>query len=452
MIKENKQCIVVIEDLTHQGEGVGKIEGFPLFIAGAVPGDKVKVKIIKLKKNFGLAELVKIIKPSEDRVSSICQYHNLCGGCQTLTLDYEAQLVFKEKRVKDALRRIGKIDTAIKPVLGMENPHRYRNKAQFPIGYSEDKLSIGFFQRGSHDIVSIDDCKIQHPFNSKVIDIIKNYIRANNVSIYNEKTGKGLLRHLITKIGFQTQEQMVILVINGDTMPNEEELAHTMTQTFPNLKSLVINTNTKKTNVIMGMNNRVVYGHNYITDTLCGLEFQISPHAFYQVNPVQTEVLYDQVVKLADLKGDETVLDLYCGIGTISLLLAQRAGKVIGVESVEAAVEDARINAENNQIVNTEFYAANAEKILPELASQSVKPEIIVVDPPRKGCDKEVLEAMVKLNPSKIIYVSCNPSTLARDLRFLEDNVYKTEMVQPVDLFPNTVHVEMVVLMSRVEK
>ena len=449
MLKENGVYTVVIEDLTHQGEGVGKVEGFPLFIPGTVPGDTVKVQVRKLRKNFGLAELLQILEPSPDRVNAVCEHHNLCGGCQTLTLRYDVQLAFKEKQVKDALKRIGKIDTEVKPVLGMENPLRYRNKAQFPVGYSHENLSIGFYQRGTHEIVDMEDCSIQHPFNKEVIRVLKSYAEESNVSIYDEKTGKGLLRHLVTKIGFQSGEQMIILVINGHRLPEEALLIHKMTQEFPKLKSLVLNKNQRKTNVIMGPENRILHGQDHIVDTLCGLEFQISPHAFFQVNPVQTEVLYNQVLQLADLQGHETVFDVYCGIGTISLLLARKAGNVIGIENVEAAVQDARINAKRNSITNLEFHAANAEAIMPELASRNHMPEIIVVDPPRKGCDEKVLEAMASLNPSKIIYVSCNPATLARDLNYLESKGYQTMTVQPVDLFANTIHVESIALVMK---
>ncbi|WP_093372278.1 23S rRNA (uracil(1939)-C(5))-methyltransferase RlmD [Tindallia magadiensis] len=448
MLKEQELYTVTIEDLTHQGEGVGKVEGFPLFIPGTIPGDLVKVRVDKKRKNFGHASLVELIEPSEDRVESVCPYHHHCGGCQTLTLKYEAQLKYKDKKVRDAIQRIGKINKEIRPILGMKEPYRYRNKAQFPIGLEDGETVIGFFQRGSHDIVSIDDCKIQHPFNKDVIKMLKKYIRENKVSIYNEKTGKGLLRHLVTKVGFQSEEQMLILVINGESLPKEKELIAQITQAFPHVKSIVINKNTKKTNVIMGSKNRVLYGREYIVDTLCNLEFQISPHAFYQVNPIQTEILYEQVVEMAALEGNETVLDVYCGIGTISLLMARTAEKVIGVENVEAAVQDARINAKRNHITNAEFHAADAEVFIPELAMQKAKPEVVVVDPPRKGCDEAVLEAMVTLSPQKIVYVSCNPSTLARDLKYLEDKGYNVEIIQPVDLFSNTVHVETVVLLS----
>lgn len=448
MLKENGHYTVIIEDLTHQGEGVGKVDGFPLFVPGTVPADRVEVRIRKLRKNFGLADLICVKEPSPDRVNPPCQHHDLCGGCQTLTLQYDVQLAFKEKQVQDALKRIGKIDTTIKPIAGMVNPLRYRNKAQFPIGFAHEKLSVGFYQRGSHEIVSLEDCKIQHPFNKDVIRELKAYIEESGASIYDEKTGTGLLRHMVTKIGFQSGEQMIVLVVNGYQLPKEDLLVHKMTQAFPKLKSLVINTNQRKTNVIMGSENRVLNGKDHIVDMLCGLEFQISPHAFFQVNPVQTEVLYNQVLQIADLKGHETVFDVYCGIGTMSLLLAQDAGKVVGIENVEAAVQDARINAKRNNITNVEFHASNAEVKMPELATQNLMPEVIVVDPPRKGCDELVLEAMASLNPSKIIYVSCNPATLARDLKYLETKGYKTVMVQPVDLFPNTVHVETVVLLT----
>ncbi|MEN1759176.1 23S rRNA (uracil(1939)-C(5))-methyltransferase RlmD [Anoxynatronum sibiricum] len=450
-MKLNEKFTVTIEDLTHEGEGVAKVDGFPLFIPNALPGDEMVVMVTRVRKNFGLASKQQLINPSPNRVNPLCELFNQCGGCQTMSLNYPTQLIFKEKRVSDSLKRIGKIDTVVKPVLGMKEPWHYRNKAQFPIGLSHHKLSIGFYRQGSHDIIDTRKCHIQHSIMENVVKILRDFLEKEHISIYNETTNTGLVRHLVTKVGFATGEVMVILVINGKHLPKSHLLVEALQQ-VNGLVSVVLNENTKRTNVIMGKENQVIFGKAYLTDRLHHLDFQISPHAFFQVNPAQTEVLYDKVLEMASLTGSETVMDLYCGIGTISLFLAQKARKVIGIESVEPAVEDARANAHLNHISNVEFMAGPAENWMPQLAQSGIQPEVIVVDPPRKGCDEVVLLAMIQMNPDRIVYVSCNPATLARDLRILEDGGYQTLEVQPVDLFPHTSHVETVVLMSRAEK
>lgn len=448
-LKINENYTVTIEDLTHEGEGVAKVDGFPLFIPDALPGDEMVVTVTRVRKNFGLARKETLLNPSPNRVNPLCESFNQCGGCQTMSLDYPIQLIYKEKRVSDSLKRIGKVHTPVKPVLGMKEPWNYRNKAQFPIGLSHQKLAIGFYRQGSHDIVDTQQCHIQHPIIETVVRILRGFLKNQRISLYNEATGTGLVRHLVTKVGFATGEVMVILVINGKQLPQSQVLVEALQQQVEGLVSVVLNENTKRTNVIMGRENQVIFGKAFLTDQLHHLSFQISPHAFFQVNPAQTEVLYNKVLDMAALTGNETVLDLYCGIGTISLFLAQKARKVIGIESVEPAVEDARANARLNGITNAEFMAGPAEKLMPQLVQSGIQPELVVVDPPRKGCDEAVLQAMVQMQPDRIVYVSCNPATLARDLRILEDNGYQTMEVQPVDLFPHTSHVETVVLMYR---
>jgi 23S rRNA (uracil1939-C5)-methyltransferase len=437
-MKPGQTLIVEIEDLTHQGEGIAKVDGFPLFIQGALPGDQVSVKIIQLKKSFGLAEIENIIAPSADRVNPLCDKFGVCGGCQLMALNYPTQLYYKQKRVHDSLRRIGRIDAPVLPIIGMDDPWHYRNKGQFPVGYADGKLSIGFFRQGSHEIINLEKCLIEHPVMETVLHIVREYLETFHISVYNEKTGKGLVRHLIIKAGFETGEVMVILVINGDSVPQQEKLTELLHKGVPGLVSIVLNSNKRNTNVIMGTHNQVLYGKDHLNDRIDDLTFRISPHAFFQVNPIQMKTLYDKTLHYAALSGQETVLDLYCGIGTISLLLARQAKKVIGIESVKAAIEDARVNADMNNINNVEFITGSAEKCLPELVRNGIRPEVIVVDPPRKGCDEAALQAMVQMAPQKIVYVSCNPATLARDLRILEDSGYVTKEIQPVDMFPHT--------------
>ncbi len=451
-MRNDKLVKVIVEDLSHLGEGVAKVDGFPIFIPAAMPGDELEVEIVKTKKNFGFGRIKNIINPSSTRVHPRCDKFGICGGCQTMSLAYETQLEFKEKRVKDSIQRIGKINTPVSTIIGMEDPWNYRNKAQFPIGINGNRVVMGFYRQGTHDIVNSTKCYIQHPTIDKVREVMRAFIVEHNISLYDEDTGKGLIRHLVVKVGFTTEEVMVILVINGEKLPHEGHLVENLKQVIPGLVSVCVNYNKKKTNVVMGSRVDVVYGSNYLTDRLDQLTFRISPHAFFQVNPEQTIKLYDKALEFACLSKKDNVMDIYCGIGTISLFAAQKAGKVLGIESVEAAVKDAKINAEINNIKNVEYVAGKAEVVMSKYASAGYAPDVIIVDPPRKGCDETVLEAMVRMNPSRIVYVSCNPATLARDLKILEEQGYKTVKIQPIDMFPHSAHVETVVLMSRKAK
>ena len=452
MLSKNKEYIVDIVDIGQGGVGIGKYEGFTVFVDGGLVQDKIKVKITKSKKNYAVGDIVEIIEKSPFRVERKCSESlRQCGGCQIQELDYQKQLDVKTNEVKQVISRIGKLDdVVIHDTLGMEHPFRYRNKAQFPIQKKDNMPVIGFYKKKSHDLISTDECIIQHEVNDKIIKIIKTYIRAYNVSIYDEKTHKGLLRHLVTKVGFTTGEVMIVLVANGKKLPYLKELASVLKENIPGFKTLVVNVNTQKTNVILGKENIVAYGDGMIRDYIGELVFEISPLSFFQVNPLQTEVLYNKALEYANLGENDTVFDIYCGIGTISLFLAQKAKKVYGIEIVEDAIKDAKRNAKINNMDNVEFYVGKAEEVVPKMYKQGKRANVVVVDPPRKGCDEKVLDTIVSMEPDRVVYVSCNPSTLARDLAYLNERGYKCHEIQPVDMFPHSVHVENVAWLSRV--
>lgn len=452
MLSKNKEYIVDIVDIGQGGVGIGKYEGFTVFVDGGLVQDKIKVKITKSKKNYAVGDIVEIIEKSPFRVERKCSESlRQCGGCQIQELDYQKQLDVKTNEVKQVISRIGKLDdVVIHDTLGMEHPFRYRNKAQFPIQKKDNMPVIGFYKKKSHDLISTDECIIQHEVNDKIIKIIKTYIRAYNVSIYDEKTHKGLLRHLVTKVGFTTGEVMIVLVANGKKLPYLKELASVLKENIPGFKTLVVNVNTQKTNVILGKENIVAYGDGMIRDYIGELVFEISPLSFFQVNPLQTEVLYNKALEYANLGENDTVFDIYCGIGTISLFLAQKAKKVYGIEIVEDAIKDAKRNAKINNMDNVEFYVGKAEEVVPKMYKEGKRANVVVVDPPRKGCDEKVLDTIVSMEPDRVVYVSCNPSTLARDLAYLKERGYKCHEIQPVDMFPHSVHVENVAWLSRV--
>ena len=452
MLSKNKEYIVDIVDIGQGGVGIGKYEGFTVFVDGGLVQDKIKVKITKSKKNYAVGDIVEIIEKSPFRVERKCSESlRQCGGCQIQELDYQKQLDVKTNEVKQVIGGIGGMeDVVIRDTLGMEDPFRYRNKAQFPIQKKDNMPVIGFYKKKSHDLISTDECIIQHEVNDKIIKIIKTYIRAYNVSIYDEKTHKGLLRHLVTKVGFTTGEVMIVLVANGKKLPYLKELASVLKENIPGFKTLVVNVNTQKTNVILGKENIVAYGDGMIRDYIGELVFEISPLSFFQVNPLQTEVLYNKALEYANLGENDTVFDIYCGIGTISLFLAQKAKKVYGIEIVEDAIKDAKRNAKINNMDNVEFYVGKAEEVVPKMYKEGKRANVVVVDPPRKGCDEKVLDTIVSMEPDRVVYVSCNPSTLARDLAYLNERGYKCHEIEPVDMFPHSVHVENVAWLSRV--
>ena len=452
----NKNDIVTVEitDIGVSGEGIGHVDGYTLFIKDAVIGDVVEAKVMKAKKNYGYARLMKVITPSEYRVEPKCAFARRCGGCQIQEMSYDRQLVFKDQKIRGNLERIGgftkdQIDTVMQPVVGMEHPFGYRNKAQFPFGTDKEGNPItGFYAGRTHDIIANTDCALGVEQNKEILEIILQYMRENKIKSYDEKTGKGLIRHALIRYGFKTKEIMVCLVVNGKKLPKAERLIEKLIQ-IEGMTSITISPNTRRDNVIMGDSYEILWGQGYITDYIGNVKYQISPLSFYQVNPVQTEKLYGLALEYADLKGDETVWDLYCGIGTISLFLAQKAKFVRGVEIVPAAIENAKENAKLNGLENTEFFVGKAEEVLPrEYKKNGVYADVIVVDPPRKGCDETLLETMVEMNPDRIVYVSCDSATLARDLKYLCERGYELRKVCPVDQFGMTVHVETVVLLS----
>ena len=444
MLSKNKEYVVDIVDIGQGGVGIGKYEGFTVFVEGGLIQDKVKVRINKSKKNYAVGDIVEIIEKSPFRVDRICSDDlKDCGGCQIQELDYNKQLELKTNEVKQVISRIGKLENVeIHETIGMQSPCRYRNKAQFPIQNINGSTAIGFYKKKSHDVIPTDMCVIQHDINDKIIKIIKTYIQAYNVSIYNETTHTGVLRHLVTKVGFTTNEVMVVLVANGTNLPHLNELASVLQENIPGFKTLVLNINKAKT--------KVIYGNGKINDYIGDLVFEISPLSFFQVNPVQTEVLYNKALEYAELKENDTVFDIYCGIGSISLFLAQKATKVYGIEIVEDAIKDAKINAKLNNLNNVEFYVGKAEEVVPKMYSEGKTANVVVVDPPRKGCDEKVLDTIVSMKPDRVVYVSCNPSTLARDLAYLDERGYKCVEIQPVDMFPHTMHVETVAKLRRI--
>ncbi|MBS4209551.1 23S rRNA (uracil(1939)-C(5))-methyltransferase RlmD [Bacillus sp. FJAT-50079] len=452
-IKKNDYIDVIFEDLTHDGNGVAKIDGYPLFIPNGLPGEKAKIKVTKLNKGYGFGRLIELYEESDHRVEPPCSIYSQCGGCQLQHLSYEGQLLAKEKQVRDVLERIGKLkEIKVHPTLGMDTPWRYRNKSQVPIGEHEGGLIGGFYRQRTHDIIDMKECFIQLEENDIVLQKVKAICGKYGVKAYNEKTNKGTLRHVMVRSGKVTGEIMVVFITRTQDLPNQKKIIEEISRDIIGIKSIVQNVNPKRTNVIFGEKTKVLWGEEVIYDLIGDIKFAISARSFYQVNPEQTKVLYDKALEYANLSGEETVIDAYCGIGTISLFLAQQAKKVYGVEIVPEAIEDARKNAELNQMTNVEFAVGEAEVVIPDWYKKGIEADVLVVDPPRKGCDQSLLDTIIKMKPKKVVYVSCNPATLARDLRILEDGGYKTMEVQPVDMFPQTMHVECVALMSRVEK
>ena len=474
MSYSKNDCVeLTIEDIGVSGEGIGKVDGYTLFVKDTVIGDVVRVKIMKAKKNYGYARLMDIIKPSKDRVEPACPIARQCGGCQIQAMNYNAQLKYKQKLVKDNLLRISGltegVDYEMCEILGMDTPFRYRNKAQYPVGEDKDgNIVMGFYAGHTHSIIACpdDDCMLGHRDNAFILNAVKEWMKEYRVRAYNENIHKGTVRHVLVRTGYHTDEVMVCLVTKKMLRKEAADgLVKAIQKLKLNVASLVVNINKEDTNVILGKECITLYGRPYIEDYIGDIKFQISPLSFYQVNPKQTEVLYNKALEFAGLKGNESVWDMYCGIGTISLFLAKKAGKVYGVEIVPQAIEDAKNNAKINNIDNAEFFVGKAEEVVPAFYKKQTgvqsdndstdskeydmtRPDVVVVDPPRKGCDKKLLDTIVSMTPDRIVYVSCDSATLARDLKLLVEYGYKVEKVQPVDQFGNTVHVETVVLLS----
>ncbi len=471
MFQKNMELELLIEDIGVNGEGIGKAEGVAFFVKDAVIGDRVLIKIMKMKKRYGYGRLLEVRKPSPYRTQPLCEYYRQCGGCQIQAMDYAQQLKYKEKKVRDNLERIGgfsicdqteceKEGILFHPIIGMEEPFFYRNKAQFPIGTDKDgKIVTGFYAARSHHIIPNRKCYLGVDVNERILDIVISFMEEYQIPAYDENSGTGLVRHVLVRFGFTTKEIMVCLVINGRGIPHAGKLVERL-RTLSGMTSIMLNINEKNTNVILGEEVICLWGQGYITDYIDSIKYHISPLSFYQVNPVQTRKLYETALAYAELTGTETVWDLYCGIGTISLFLAQRARHVYGIEIVEAAIEDARDNAKLNGIENVTFFVGKAEEVLPGFYKGEIRecqgrdkemmhPDVIVVDPPRKGCDERCLETILKMEPDRVVYVSCDPATLARDLKYLCQGGYEVREVQPVDMFPQGVHVESICLLHR---
>jgi len=468
-----------IDDMGIDGAGIGKIDGFTFFVKDAVIGDEIEAKVIKVKKGYAYARLMQVIRSSPDRTEPKCPYHRQCGGCQIQALDYTAQLLFKERKVRSNLVRIGGLpeellDRTMEPAVGMEEPFHYRNKAQFPIGVDRNGgLAAGFYAGRTHSIIHNTDCALGVKENQIILELLLDHMKRYKIPPYDETAGKGLVRHILIRKGFTSGEIMVCIIINGKELPQADRLVEELAK-IRGMTSISVNINRENTNVIMGKECRTIWGRDTISDVIhmrsierinagaergavpadcCGITFAISPLSFYQVNPVQTEKLYSIALDYAGLTGTETVWDLYCGIGTISLFMAKRAKQVYGVEIVGQAVADARENARRNHIENACFYEGKAEEVLPRLyEEQGIRADVICVDPPRKGCDPACLETIVKMAPERIVYVSCDSATLARDLKYLCANGYELRRGRAVDMFAQTVHVESVIMMQLVEK
>lgn len=448
MIEKNKEYIVEIIDTGYKGEGIAKIDDFTIFIPNAIKGEKIKIKIIKVLTSYAFGKIIEIIEPSKNRLESDCSTYKRCGGCNLRHVKYDETLKIKQNLVQSLVNKTLKNKIKVKETIGMENPYYYRNKAQFPIGKDkENNVVMGVFANRTHEIIPIEECFIQNKEIQKLSKFILEFIKENDISVYDETSRKGLIRHIVTKIGIKTNEIMCIIVINGKEIPKEKELTMQIIKKFPNVKTIVKNINTKNTNVIMGEKNEKIYGDGYIEDKLGEYTFKISPHSFYQVNPVQAEKLYSIGVEAANINKEDVVFDLYCGIGTISLFMAKYAKKVYGVEIVEQAIKDAKENAKINNIKNTEFIAGDTKLILDDLINnKNIIPNVVMVDPPRKGLDNRSVENILKIMPNRFVYISCNPATLVRDLAKFEE-MYEIKSIQPVDMFPFTAHVECVVAM-----
>jgi 23S rRNA (uracil1939-C5)-methyltransferase len=449
-VRQGEAVSIAITGLGHSGEGVGRIENYTVFVPGALPEETVVVEIKEVKKNYGKAKLLQVLTPSPDRITPPCAIYQECGGCQLQHLNYNAQMEKKRDTVVAAAQRIGKLgELMIHPTLPALNPWHYRNKMQLPLGCAADKFVVGCYAQGSHKIVPMDTCLIQHDLNNQIATVLPKIMDELGLSVYNAVSHQGVLRYVMGRVGTATGEVMIVLVTATDHLPQQEKLVAKVREQIPTVTSLIHNINKQATNVMLGRKTRVIWGADHITDKLGDLVFRISPHSFFQVNTAQAQLLYEQALRYANLTGTETVIDAYCGTGTISLFLARQARQVYGIEIIEAAIADAKGNATANGISNAEFIVGDATEVLPELYKQGVKPDVIVVDPPRAGCSAAVLKTFAVLQPQRIVYVSCNASSLARDLALLSELGYETKEIQPVDMFPQTYHVEAIALIQR---
>ncbi len=452
-VNQGQEIEAVIEGYGHEGEGVGRFQDFTIFIPGALKGETVKAQVLEVKKNYARGKVLHVINTVPERINPGCPIYAICGGCQLQHLDYHAQLELKRQRVVDAIERIGGLkDVLVHAAIGMKEPWRYRNKVQYPVGIYKDKLVLGFYQQGTHRLVPVSDCLIQPLITNKIALKVRELANQYRLPVYNEKSGKGLLRHVLIKTAYLTGEAMVVLVTNGDYFPVGPRIARDLAAAFPQIKSVVQNNNRSRGNVILGDTNQVLWGSDGIVEKVGGLQFKFSASSFFQVNPVQTQTLYDKAVEYAELSRRELVLDAYAGVGSLTLFLAKKAKMVYGIEVVSQAVVNAKENAVLNGIENVRFITGTVEKELPKLVAGRLFFDVAVLDPPRSGCEERVLKSLAENMIKRIVYVSCNPSTLARDLKILKELGYETKEVQPVDMFPHTYHVECVALITRVDK
>ncbi|MCO7124595.1 23S rRNA (uracil(1939)-C(5))-methyltransferase RlmD [Sporolactobacillus shoreicorticis] len=452
-VAKNEQLEVSFSDLTQDGSAVAKVDGYTLFIPGGLPGEKAIIQVIKTKKGYGYGRLIELTKTSDRRAEPPCPYYDQCGGCAIQHISSEGQLAYKREIVQNALERIGGLtDIYVESTLGMAKPWRYRNKIQVPVAQQNGKFAFGFYKKRSHDIVTMDHCMITEAIIDDIVQTARQIAEEHHVMPYDETKHRGVLRHIMARVGKKTGEVMVVFVTRTEELPHRKTLIRELIERYPHIKSIAQNINTKRTNAIFGDTTKTLWGRDVIYDQIGGVTFAISARSFFQVNPTQTEVLYGKALEYAELTGQETVIDAYCGIGTISLFLAKQAKHVYGVEIVPEAIEDARKNAELNKITNATFKVGKSEDVIPVWRDQGINPDVIVVDPPRKGCDASLIDTMTAMQPQRIVYVSCNPATLARDLKLLTAGGYQVKKVQPVDMFPQTMHVECAVLMTRVDK
>lgn len=449
MIKKNDELEVEIIDNGYEGEGIAKIDEFVIFVPEAITGETVKIRILKVKQNIAFAKVLEVLKASPNRVISDCDTYSKCGGCNLRHIDYLASLEMKKQAVKNTLKKALKRDVEISEIIGMDNPCYYRNKLQYPVGVGENgEITMGVFAKRSHRIVQAEDCKIQNQDCQKVANDVFSFLQEHKIAGYNEETGTGLVRHIIARIGVKTDEIMLILVLNSWELPFEKELIEEIVSKNPKIKTIIKNLNNQNTNVILGRENKTIYGDGYIFDYLEDKKFKISPLSFYQVNPVQTVKLYNKAVEYAELTGKETIFDLYCGVGTIGIFAAGKAQKLYGIETIENAIKDARENAEINHIDNAEFLVGDVETVLPNLIEEKkIRPDVVFLDPPRKGCDITAIETLLEVVPQKIVYISCNPASLARDLKLLEQK-YEIKKISLCDMFPGTGHVESIAVLK----
>ena len=450
-VRVHEAYTVAIRDLGVHGEGIGSVDGFTVFVPGALPGETVTAEITLLKKSYAVGKLLSIEQESPFRTVPKCPVYENCGGCQLSHLTYEGQLDMKYRRIKDVIERIaGESGDLVRPVLPAAHPFAYRNKIAVPAGLVKGKAALGCYRQGSHDIIPVSSCAIQKEENNRLLRFARRFIEKHGISVYDEKTRKGSLRHVMGRVG-DDGKVMAILVTASETLPEEKWWIEEIKKELPEVVSLWHNIQSKPGNTILGAKIRHLWGRETLTASLCGLRFEVSPYSFFQVHKEQAEILYEKALAYADLKGGETVIDAYCGTGTISLCLAKKAKRVIGIEIVKPAIEDAKKNAKKNHMENTEFYAADAGKLMPQLYRKGLVPDVIVMDPVRAGCSEEVLKAAAGMNPKRIVYVSCNPATFARDAKILKSEGYEIKEIQPVDMFPQTMHVEAIVLLSKLD-